>query len=110
MDTLIVRMRAHQRLLSMANTSGNISSLETTTLGFAGYRPNNASLQSTSSAPHVGATSAFGPSPYLTGHFANGYQPTPDFQNYVANGPPTAGWYGAHDPRLSKLNFYATFQ
>lgn len=76
-------MRAHQRLLSMANTSGNISSLETTTLGFAGYRPNNASLQSTSSAPHVGATSAFGPSPYLTGHFANGYQPTPDFQKLV---------------------------
>lgn len=30
--------------------------------------------------------------------------------SYVANGPPTAGWYGAHDPRLSKLNFYATFQ
>ncbi|VDM45299.1 unnamed protein product [Toxocara canis] len=96
-----VLARAHQRFLKMTSTP--VSALDAGTLGFSGYRPPNATIQPTASATsQPTAPSAFGASPYLAGHFSNGYQAAPDFSSfsYMANTPSAAGWYGANDPRL----------
>ncbi|MFH4975753.1 hypothetical protein AB6A40_002462 [Gnathostoma spinigerum] len=84
----------------MTNNPGTVAALEPSTIGFSGYRPANAVIQPASAAPPTATPSAFGTNPYLASHFANGYQPSPDFTSYVANNPSAAGWYGSHDPRL----------
>ncbi|VDK19748.1 unnamed protein product [Anisakis simplex] len=96
-------------------SSTPVSTLDPSTLGFSGYRPSNAAaIQPSSAAASVAATSqataqsAFGASPYLTGHFSNSYQTAPDFSSYMTNPQSAAGWYGAaaNDPRLSRLNTF----
>lgn len=77
------------------STSGSITSLETSPVGFSGYRPTSGAIHpatGTGSTSGIGtiashanaatASSAFSPSPYFTGHFGNTYQSAPDFSRF----------------------------
>ncbi|VDK28950.1 unnamed protein product [Gongylonema pulchrum] len=73
------------------STPGSLTSLDTSPIGFSGYRAAGSAIQSASGSGTVIAgsstsqssasatSSAFGASPYLASHFPNGYQPGPDF-------------------------------
>ncbi|VDD98014.1 unnamed protein product [Enterobius vermicularis] len=85
----------------MANAPGAIGSIESSSIGFSGYRPAGATIQPSTASTHTGVAPAFGASPYLPTPFPNSYQTTPDFPSYVANGPSATGWYGTPDSRFN---------
>uniref|UniRef100_A0A0N5AV30 Uncharacterized protein n=1 Tax=Syphacia muris TaxID=451379 RepID=A0A0N5AV30_9BILA len=91
----------------MANVPGTVGSIESSSIGFSGYRPAAAAagIQPSTASTHTGVAPTFGTSPYLPTPFPNGYQATPDFSSYVANGPSATGWYGTPDSRFSKFNW-----